>query len=919
MISRFGFLWCMLLSSIWAKGQHNPIISHYSTSEYKAHHQNWSVIEDNEGKVYAANTEGLLTGDGNQWSLHSLKSHKIIRSVCYHKGNIYTGSHGGIGYWQKDPCGFLTYHDLTSQIKVADVQNEEIWNIVSSGDSLWFQSFSILLVYDGTTFSKVNFPGTIMFLQLANNKKYIQSLQYGIFEILPDLSTKYLKGSEFFNDKTVTGILPLKNSNAFLISTNAHGVFVLDDDKINVWNRPFQKQFISSQINKIWATKKKQIILGSINSGVFIFHESGQLDYHLNVNNGLQNNTVLSIFENQSGDIWLGLDKGLAKIHLSSSDRQFHDISGVYGSVYSVHKHDHIIYLGTNQGVYYYDKTKNSEVPKFVLLQGSQGQSWQLFEAEGHLYCGHNEGTFLIEGKKIKKISGVTGGWYNIEVPESKGNLWVQGNYTGLLIFKLMEGKLQLSHKIEGYTYPVKKCMFKNGFLWVNGPNRGLVRLTLDRHLKHVIDQKQYGKMKGLEDANNLDLYEFNTKMMVNDGEQHFEYDEKSDHFFVHPLMSTFEPGFIVRAINKNDWVRVYRDHIILMEGEKVTRFHEITLTKDYHNVTLLDTNQVVYCKDDGYFLESLSSHQKLKSTTPIPINITLSFDNHTCQTNTFNEIPGNHYTLTAQFYDNVYDKDKKYLFRLLPIQKDWKMTHSLSAVHLSKLPPGVYTLEIKRNDQTVGYKLFKVLAPWYSNTIAKIGYILLALGIGFWTKKYYDGQLQKAKNQHESEQKRLIKEHQLDIENQRLLHENKIKNKELASSAMQLVQKNEILQEIKNELIDIRKSSHHTLTTKDFQIMMKQINTNLTQEENKKLFDNSFEEMHDSFIQNLKKQYPLLTKDDMKLATYIRMDLSTKEIAPLFNISLRGLENKRYRLRKKLHLDVDVNLLQFFQKIDEK
>jgi len=150
-------------------------------------------------------------------------------------------------------------------------------------------------------------------------------------------------------------------------------------------------------------------------------------------------------------------------------------------------------------------------------------------------------------------------------------------------------------------------------------------------------------------------------------------------------------------------------------------------------------------------------------------------------------------------------------------------------------------------------------------------------------------------------------------MENDKLMQDNIIKNKELANATMHLIQKNELLQEIKEELIDVRKTGDHTLTTKDFQNLMKLINENMTVEDDKNLFESSFNEVHEKFLIKLKADFPELSAADLKLAAYLKMNLTSKEIAPLFNISIRGLENKRYRLRKKLHLPNDANLLDFF------
>ena len=196
---------------------------------------------------------------------------------------------------------------------------------------------------------------------------------------------------------------------------------------------------------------------------------------------------------------------------------------------------------------------------------------------------------------------------------------------------------------------------------------------------------------------------------------------------------------------------------------------------------------------------------------------------------------------------------------------------------------------------------------------MAKIFYFLILCTLLFIINKYYIKKLKTEKEKYLQENNRLIREHHIQIENQRLQNENLIKNKELANATLHLIQKNETLLEIKEELMAVRKTSEHKLDTEYFQLIMKQINDNLTLQNDKKLFDACFDEVHNAFLKKLKYQHSDLTADDMKLAAYLRMNLTSKEIAPLFNISLRGLENKRYRLRKKMKLDIDLNLTDFF------
>ena len=78
------------------------------------------------------------------------------------------------------------------------------------------------------------------------------------------------------------------------------------------------------------------------------------------------------------------------------------------------------------------------------------------------------------------------------------------------------------------------------------------------------------------------------------------------------------------------------------------------------------------------------------------------------------------------------------------------------------------------------------------------------------------------------------------------------------------------------------------------------------------KVFQANFEGAHGQFMKILKDNYPDLTSSDLRLCAFLRMNLSSKEIAPLLGISVRGVENHRYRLRKKLNLDGDSNLTEF-------
>ncbi|HNX78751.1 MAG TPA: LuxR C-terminal-related transcriptional regulator, partial [Prolixibacteraceae bacterium] len=76
--------------------------------------------------------------------------------------------------------------------------------------------------------------------------------------------------------------------------------------------------------------------------------------------------------------------------------------------------------------------------------------------------------------------------------------------------------------------------------------------------------------------------------------------------------------------------------------------------------------------------------------------------------------------------------------------------------------------------------------------------------------------------------------------------------------------------------------------------------------------FQEAFNKADRDFLKKLKEAHPLLTPNDLKLCVYLRLNMSSKEIAPMLNISPQSVEIKRFRLRKKLELDHEQNLTEY-------
>jgi DNA-binding CsgD family transcriptional regulator len=147
-------------------------------------------------------------------------------------------------------------------------------------------------------------------------------------------------------------------------------------------------------------------------------------------------------------------------------------------------------------------------------------------------------------------------------------------------------------------------------------------------------------------------------------------------------------------------------------------------------------------------------------------------------------------------------------------------------------------------------------------------------------------------------------------INNERLEQDIDSKNRELAISTMSLVKKNEFLARIKSDLKQVNQKDQK------LDNVLKTINKNLNNTDDWSLFEEAFNNADKDFLKKIKSKHSALTPNDLRLCAYLRLNLTSKEIAPLFNISTRSVEVKRYRLRKKMDLSREASLTNYILEI---
>jgi DNA-binding CsgD family transcriptional regulator len=153
-------------------------------------------------------------------------------------------------------------------------------------------------------------------------------------------------------------------------------------------------------------------------------------------------------------------------------------------------------------------------------------------------------------------------------------------------------------------------------------------------------------------------------------------------------------------------------------------------------------------------------------------------------------------------------------------------------------------------------------------------------------------------------------------LRNETLKSEMQHKEKELANSTMHIIQKNNSLNKVKTDLKNMVSAVEDDQVKNRLNSAIKRVNKEIDSEKQWLVFDTHVEQVHQDLFKALKLKCPELSPRELKLCAYLRMNISSKEIATLMNISTRGVEISRYRIRKKLGLDRNANLTEFMLSI---
>lgn len=932
-----------------------PNIHNYPKSVYEAGTQNWEIAQDKNGFMYFANNDGVLRFDGTHWDLIPVSGTSPVRTVAIdEEDNIYVGLFNDFSVLEQNSSGLSEFKSLKHLLPPEITDFDEIWKIHEIQGTLFFQSFDYLFVLKNKQIQIIRPQSRFHFSFNVNERLFVYEKELGLFEYRNG-KLDMVPWSGSLAGKEIRRILEVQ-PNHLLIATDRDGIYKVENGKLEKWDVPvsaFSAEYILFSATKIG---ESFFAFGTIANGVAISDTDGEIIQHLNKNNGLQNNTILSMFTDHDENLWLGLDNGIDYVEINSPLSYISDDEGL-GAGYCAQVFEGKLYLGTNQGLYvksFNNFSNNQE--QFKLIENTTGQVWSLGVYNGKLFCGHNLGTFLIRDNQAIPISEAEGSWGFIEL-NNNDELLLGGHYNGLQLFKKNEDTWTYIHTIKGFNESSRFLMQDaRGAIWMSHGGKGVFRIQLNEELDSAVNSTLYTSRQGLPSDEQNILFDYNNEAYISTIAGIYRFNAETNTFVpATRFMETFSFSNRLKTFvsdnEGNFWFITDNESGVFRLNEDLTYTKSTAPFKPLENLFInefefiypFNNDHVFFGIENGfahYSSKFLKSHNRIYRSFITKVElpeldstiILLNREQRKSYTFTYKKNAFRfHYTVP--FFKG--QSRLQFSYFLENYNDHWSDWTTYNFRDFTNLSEGAYIFQLKaRNiygeESEVSTFRFKISPPWHRSKLAYLIYFLIFFLILFVVVKFSSKRMEASKRKEIEKHQKELKEREqsfrqqtllaekenIRLRNEKLKDEMKHRDKELANQTMSIIQKNELLIKLKEELKQLQKTDTNGLVKTKLSALTRRINKEIDNKQQNQIFETYFDEVHKEFLKKLRNKYPDLTAREMKLSAYIRMNLTTKEIAVLLNISDRGVEIARYRLRKKLDLEREVNLTTFLLNI---
>lgn len=927
-----------------------PPVINYAPEIYGGGNQNWQCAQTPEGWMVFANRDGLTAFEGGSWKTYQLPHGFHVRSVLPISDRVYVGSYEDFGYLKVNPTGGLDYVSLAAQIPDFPITNCDVQSIVMLGDTVFFQSSDAWFRYaDGKVkpfMTKDVHPSA--FFQ-CGDRAFAQLRGRGFSQLLPDGSFRQEISRSALGDEEVATLIPLPSQGAPTSSTIDDMLLVTRQG--NIWRyttgtlTPFSTSpsGVLRDTNPLSGLRLRDgtIMVGTRSDGAFAFSPQGKLLYHFDNTNSFRHDTVFGLCQDDEGNVWAALDVGVAQIAWDAPIQVLRpeQTAPQIGMIYDVEVFNGDYYIASSEGLWKYSPVKG----KFEIAGDIHSQTNFVRKIFGNLYVGTSTKLCKIDPSGEFHTVVPTG---CIDVTGFRGALFVT-TYSNAMIVR----EDDTYNVLDGFSAPMLRPVYAtDGVLWMSHLYNGAVKMSLTDDLQSIRSVERITGISKPEGARvkqgPIVAFWIAGTVIINDGKEYFNYNPSSKELNPYPpLNNIMEPDNKVLTVlwlgNDRSVFACTNGYMFVKgDGKGGLKVEERVPVEAFGNPGMGGFNLVRGRADNDTLLFNLdnaigryiikdesATHaampkrklRKASITARMPDGTTRSFP-----LNEVAEIPFNYSHIDiAVSYPRFNHKPITYHYHLSGRGDRQDIKSQAPSVTFGQLSSGGHTLHVEAFDeleQPLGDMeiKFKVLPPlhatWWAFGIYGVVLLWIIYAFGRWRVKRNDKRRQQEFEAHQQKDALVISEQNrmIALQKQQLLESQlQTKSAQITTASMGLLSKNRALDALRERIREnIEKNQYGRIYLEN---LLGEIDAGASSDDFWKLYQENFDQIHTNFFTILRERYPSLTPSDLRFCALLRLNLSTKDIAQMTNLTVRGVEAARYRLRRKLSdLPEGANLVDF-------
>ncbi len=514
-------------------------VSNYSYKDYHAHQQNWCMIEGNHGIRYFGNTSGILEYDGESWRLIELSNQSIARSMAKdNSGRIYVGGVNEFGYLSPDQKGKMIYNSLLGKLPDSINNFQDVWNTIVINDEVYFCTYENIFRLNNDTIQVIHTNDYIWGVFSWNEHLYYSAWGDGLKTLQND-SIINVTFANYFKNKKIWTFNKISDDKIMGLDENKQ--FYIIDFSIQNPNSPEDCiQRVFPEISKNLIDKNvytfKQLVDGTIGIGTFsgFLHmdKKGKLLREINTKNGLHNDIIWSIYQDQDALIWLLTDNGISKIDLNSLISFWGKSQGINNSPMDIIRYNNTLYTASFGGLQYIEnnQVKSSSLIKDECYGFLDFKNPERPNEQRLIVSSFVEGISELRGQKIHHLFNLAP-WYFIQSKVNPSLVYCASDQ-GIYLFELKESKWQWIGKIKGIDTDIRDLYEdSHGDLWAASFLEGLYQIILSDTLTQPKEIIKYSELNGLPSLKDNYFFSLNNQLKLFTAKGLYRFIEKQQRF----------------------------------------------------------------------------------------------------------------------------------------------------------------------------------------------------------------------------------------------------------------------------------------------------------------------------------------------------------------------------------------------------